>query len=535
MTAPYLHLYDTTLRDGAQTQGVDFTLDDKHKIARLLDELGVDYVEGGWPGANPVDDQFFAKPPQLAKAMFTAFGMTRRAGRSADNDPVLSPLLRGPAKAVTLVGKSSAEQVEQALGIAPDENLAMIADSLAALVARGKEAMFDAEHFFDGWKKDAGYGRAALKAALGAGASWVVLCDTNGGALPHEIAAIVREVATFIPTDRLGIHAHNDTGNAIANTLAAVREGASQVQGTLNGLGERCGNADLIALIPTLVLKMGFRTGVTPDGIRRLTQISRTFDERMNRTPDRHAPYVGASAFAHKAGLHASAIAKSPRFYEHLDPAAVGNAREVLLSDQAGRSNLLARFAEMGLAVSPSEEQVHELLRVLKERESEGWSYDGAAASFEVLALATLGLLPDYFELQRFRVINERRFSSKSEVADLSEASIKVLADGHVFHTVAEGNGPVNALDQALRQALGHIYPTLRDMQLVDYKVRILTPRAGTAALTRVIIESADEDGRVWQTVGVSGNIIDASYAALHDAIVWKLVTEERASAAQAA
>ena len=532
MTAPYLHLYDTTLRDGAQTQGVDFSVEDKHKIAHLLDELGVDYVEGGWPGANPVDDRFFAKPPVLARATFTAFGMTRRAGRSADNDPVLAPLLRGPAKAVTLVGKSSRRQVEDALGIEPDENLAMLASSLAALVARGKEALLDAEHFFDGWRQDSGYSRACLEAALGAGARWIVLCDTNGGTLPHEIAAIVREVTAFVPPDRLGIHTHDDTGNAIANTIAAVREGATQVQGTLNGLGERCGNADLISLIPTLTLKMGYRTGVSPDGIKRLTQISRTFDERMNRTPDRHAPYVGASAFAHKAGLHASAVAKAPHFYEHLDPGLVGNTRDVLLSDQAGRANLFARFAEMGLAAAPTDEQAHDLLRILKDREALGWSYDGAVASFEVLALRTLGLLPDFFELQRFRVINE---SFSSHTTDLSEASIKVVVDGHVFHTVAEGNGPVNALDQALRQALSHIYPTLRDMQLVDYKVRILTPRAGTAALTRVIIESADEDGRVWQTVGVSGNIIDASYAALHDAIVWKLVTDQRAAAAKAA
>ena len=535
MTSERIWLYDTTLRDGAQTQGVDFSVADKIKIARLLDELGIDYVEGGWPGANPTDDQFFAKPPILARATFTAFGMTRRAGRSADNDPVLSPLLRGQAKAVTLVGKSSREQVEEALGIELDENLRMIADSVAALVGRGKEAMFDAEHFFDGWKKDPGYGRAALEAAQGAGARWIVLCDTNGGTLPHEVAAITREVAAFVPPERLGIHTHDDTGNAVANSIAAVREGARQVQGTLNGLGERCGNANLVTLIPTLMLKMGFTTGVSRDGMKRLTQISRTFDERLNRTPNRHAPYVGASAFAHKAGLHASAVAKDPRFYEHLDPGLVGNTREVLVSDQAGRSNLMARFAEMGLAISPTAEQVQDLLRVIKEREAEGWAYDGAAASFEVLVRRSLGILPNFFELQRFRVINERRFDGRSQAVDLSEASIKVAAEGHVFHTVAEGNGPVNALDTALRTALGHIYPCLRDMQLVDYKVRILTPRAGTAAVTRVIIESADEDGRVWQTVGVSGNIIDASYAALSDAITWKLVTDQRMSAAEAA
>lgn len=536
MTGERLFLYDTTLRDGAQTQGVDFSAEDKLKIARLLDELGVDYVEGGWPGANPTDDAFFARPPRLANARLAAFGMTRRSGRSASNDPGLAPLLNGPAPVVTLVGKTSAVQVRGALGIDLDENLAMLRDSLEAAGARGKEPILDAEHFFDGWKADPGYARACLETALAAGARWVVLCDTNGGTLPHEVEAITASVAGFVPPERLGIHTHDDTGNAVANTLAAIRAGARHVQGTLNGLGERCGNANLVTLIPTLVLKLGYQTGVTPERLTRLTAISRTFDEQLNRTPNRHSAYVGASAFAHKGGLHASAVAKDPSFYEHIDPALVGNTRDVLVSDQAGRSNLQLRFAQMGLDRPVPPDAVDALLATIKEQEARGFAYDGAAASFELLVRRTLGEVPDYYRLSRFRVIDERRFNAKGELVTLSEATIKVEAAGRAFHTVADGNGPVNALDQALRQALAQIYPVLREMRLLDYKVRILTPEAGSAAVTRVIIESGDDRGRVWQTVGVSGNIIDASYNALSDAITYKLLLEgERAAQARPA
>ena len=383
--------------------------------------------------------------------------------------------------------------------------------------------MFDAEHFFDGFKEDAEYTLACLQAAHEAGARWIVLCDTNGGALPHEVEAIVARVAQRIPGERLGIHTHNDTENAVANSLAAVRAGARQVQGTVNGLGERCGNANLVSLIPTLRLKLGYEIGIGDAGLRHLTQLSRTFDERLNRTPNRHAPYVGASAFAHKAGLHASAVAKSPAFYEHIDPALVGNSRDILVSDQAGRANLMFRFAEMGLDVDPDPEQTAQLLALIKEREAKGWVYDGATASFEVLVRRALGQVPDYFDLLSFRVIDERRFNARGEHVTTSEATIKVSVGGQNFYTVADGNGPVNALDHALRQALAETYPALEHMQLIDYKVRILAPEQGTAAVTRVIIESGDGEGRVWQTVGVSGNIIDASYAALHDAITYQL------------
>jgi 2-isopropylmalate synthase len=520
-----LYLYDTTLRDGGQTQGVDFTTADKVAIAQLLDQLGIDYVEGGWPGANPTDDGFFANPPALARAKLCAFGMTRRAGRSAANDPGLAALLQSRTDAVTLVGKSSARQVKLALGVALDENLRMIEESVAEACRRMPEVMFDAEHFFDGYLADPEYALACLDAARRSGARWMVLCDTNGGRLPHEIASIVEEVAARIPPSELGIHAHNDTENAVANTLAAVRAGARQVQGTLNGLGERCGNANLIALIPTLMLKMDYATGVSESGLRHLTDLSRAVDERLNRTPDRHAAYVGACAFTHKAGLHAAAVAKDPSSYEHVPPEVVGNRRHVAVSDQAGRANLLTRLGEIGLRV-PGENQLRDLLGAVKEREANGYAYEGAEASFELLARRTLGQVPDFFRLSSFRIIDERRYNARNELVTLSEATIKVEVGAARRMIVAEGNGPVHALDTALRQALSPTYPALEHMHLADYKVRILTPEAGAAAVTRVIIESADAGGRRWSTVGVSTNVIDASYAALHDAITYKLFVD---------
>jgi 2-isopropylmalate synthase len=527
-----LFLYDTTLRDGAQTQGVDFTAADKVAIALMLDQLGVDYIEGGWPGANPTDDGFFANPPKLAHARLCAFGMTRRAGRSAANDPGLALLFQGGAEVITLVGKTSTLQVEQALGVAPDENLRMIEDSVAEAARRVPEVMFDAEHLFDGYLADPGYALACLEAADRAGARWIVLCDTNGGRLPHEIAGVVERVAGTVPPERLGIHTHNDTENAVANTLAAVQAGARQVQGTLNGLGERCGNANLVSLIPTLILKMGYETGIGADGLAHLTAISRALDERLNRTPDRHAAYVGANAFAHKAGLHASAVAKHAACYEHIDPQVVGNRRNIVISDQAGRANLLARLGDLGLTEPPTDAQVRALLASIKEREANGYAYEGAAASFELLARRALGQVPDYFRLISFRIIDERRFNARNELVTLSEATIKVEVGGAQRMIVAEGNGPVNALDTALRQALSGTFPALEHMHLADYKVRILTPDAGTAAVTRVIIESVDDDGRRWSTVGVSTNVIDASYNALHDSITYKLLVDGAAAAA---
>jgi len=518
-----IYLFDTTLRDGAQTQGVDFSVADKAAIARELDRLGIDYVEGGWPGANPTDDAFFADPPELHNATFTAFGMTRRPGRSAANDPGLAGLLNAKCAAVCMVGKTWDFHVDVALNIPREENLSLIADSIALIRERKGEALFDAEHFFDGYKANPDYAMQCLLAAYEAGARWIVLCDTNGGTLPDEIERIVRVVTERIPGDRLGIHTHNDTENAVANSLAAVRAGARMVQGTINGLGERCGNANLVSLIPTLVLKMGFETGIPADGLRRLTHVSRTLDERLNRAPNRHAPYVGESAFAHKGGLHVSAVEKDPTCYEHIDPALVGNQRAIVVSDQAGRSNILARFREIGIEIDPRDERVNGLVDQVKRREYDGYAYDGAEASFELLARRALQEVPDFFRLQSFRVIDERRWNARDELITLSEATIKLDVGGHSLMTVAEGNGPVNALDIALRKALLPAYPELERLRLVDYKVRILTPNDGTKAVTRVMIESTDGHGNRWSTVGVSANVIDASYNALHDSLTYRL------------
>ena len=518
-----VYLFDTTLRDGAQMQGVDFGVPDKETIARELDRIGMDYIEGGWPGANPTDDAFFAKPPALKRARFTAFGMTRRPGRSIGNDPGLAALLNTTAPTICMVGKSWDFQVDVALGCSHEENLAMIRDSVAHVVGKGREALFDAEHFFDGYKANPSYALATAKAALEAGARWVVLCDTNGGTLPEEVERITAEVAKTIPGARLGIHAHNDTENAVANSLAAVRAGARMVQGTLNGLGERCGNANLVSLIPTLILKMGCETGISAEGLRQLTHLSRVLDERLNRAPNRHAPYVGEAAFAHKGGLHVSAVEKDPRTYEHIQPELVGNRRRIVVSDQSGRANILARFREIGLEVDPADPKVSALVELVKAREYEGYAYDGAEASFELLARRALDRVPEYFRLIRFRVMDDRRVNARGELITESEATITIQVGAEQLMTVATGNGPVNALDTALRKALLPGYPALAEMRLVDYKVRILTPHAGTKAVTRVMIESADGEGERWTTVGVSPNIIDASFNALHDAITWRL------------
>jgi 2-isopropylmalate synthase len=521
-----IYLYDSTLRDGAQTQGVDFSVTDKEAIARALDGLGIDYVEGGWPGANPTDTKFFAALPKLARAKISAFGMTRRAGRSAENDPGLNALLNTGADAVCMVGKSWDYQAKEALGIDLDENVAMIEDSVRHALTKVPEVMFDAEHFFDGFKSNPDYALRCLKAAHAAGARWMVMCDTNGGSLPHEVEAIVARVVEHVPGDHLGIHCHNDTGNAVANSLLAARAGVRQIQGTLNGLGERCGNADLVSIIPTLMLKMGFTTGLSAGDLTRLTHVSRLLDERLNRAPSRNAPYVGESAFAHKGGLHVSAVEKDPRCYEHVVPELVGNHRRIVVSDQSGRSNVLARFREIGLEIDPDDPKVTRLLETVKAREFDGYAYDGAEASFELLARDAIEGLPEYFRCNSFRVIDERRWNAKGELVTLSEATVKLQVNGTQFMAVEEGNGPVNALDAALRKVLTVNYPQLAQVRLIDYKVRILTPGEGTGAVTRVMIESADEHGEHWSTVGVSTNIIDASYRALHDSIVYKLYRE---------
>jgi len=528
MSKERLYLFDTTLRDGAQTQGVDFSVEDKRLIASLLDRLGLDYVEGGYPGANPTDTDFFSTDPGLRKATFTAFGMTKRAGRSADNDPGLAAILDSAASAVCLVGKSWDFHVDVALGITNEENLDCIADSVRTIIARGREAMIDCEHFFDGYKANPDYALACVKAALDNGARWAILCDTNGGTLPHEVEEIVTEITRHVPGDKLGIHCHNDTENAVANTLAAVRAGVRQVQGTLNGLGERCGNANMVSLIPTFMLKSEFadrfEIGVTAEGLKELTHVSRTLDELLNRAPDRYAPYVGESAFASKAGIHVSAIMKNPATYEHVAPESVGNKRRMLVSDQSGKSNVMAQFEAAGMEVDPSDPRVNRLLDEVKEREYLGYSYDGAEASFELLARRMLGNVPDFFTVNSFRVLVERRYNALGELVTMSEATVKVDVDGEKYISVGEGNGPINALDQALRKDLGKYQSFIDDIRLVDFKVRILT--GGTEAVTRVLIESADAKGNRWFTVGVSANIVDASFQALTDSITYKLLRD---------
>lgn len=528
-----LYIYDTTLRDGQQTQGVQFSTPEKHQIAAVLDELGVDYIEGGWPGANPTDSEFFEDKPKL-KARFTAFGMTKRAGRSADNDEVLAAVMNAGTSSVCLVGKSHDFHVETALGITLAENTENIAKSVEHIVASGREALFDAEHFFDGYKANPAYALEAVKAAYEAGARWVVLCDTNGGTMPSEIGAIVAAViAAGIPGDHLGIHTHNDTENAVAGSLAAVEAGARQIQGTLNGLGERCGNANLTTLIPTLLLKepyaSQFDIGVSREALSGLVKASRLLDDILNRVPQRQAPYVGASAFAHKAGLHASAILKDPSTYEHIDPATVGNDRIIPMSNQAGQSNLRRRLAEAGLEVEKGNPALVRILDVIKARESEGYTYDSAQASFELLARAELGQLPAFFEVKRYKVTVERRKNKYNRMVSLSEAVVVVKVDGEKKLSVSESmddtgsdRGPVNALAKALIKDLGRYSEVLADMRLVDFKVRIT--QGGTEAVTRVIIDSEDGQGRRWSTVGVSPNIVDASFDALLDAINWKLL-----------
>jgi len=529
MTRDRIYLFDTTLRDGAQTQGVDFSVEDKRVISRALDVLGIDYVEGGWPGANPTDTAFFSQPPKLSNAKLTAFGMTRRPGRSAENDPGLAALLDADVRAVCLVGKTWDFHVDVALNISGQENLEVIGDSVAAICKRNREALFDAEHFFDGFKANPEFALDCLVAAYEAGARWVVLCDTNGGTLPDEIGEIVAKVAERVPGDHLGIHCHNDTDNAVANSLAAVQAGVRQIQGSLNGLGERCGNANLVSLIPTLMLKDGYRdrfeTGISDDSLTTLTATSRLLDELLNRQPNRNAPYVGASAFAHKGGLHVSAVLKNPSTYEHVLPDAVGNERHVLISDQAGRSNIMARLAEAKIDVEENDPRIGRILETVKQQEFLGYSYDGAGASFELMARRALDQVPEYFDVDSFKVTVERRHNAKGELITVSEAVVKVVVDGQLLMSVGEGNGPVNALDNALRKDLGKYTEYIADLKLVDFKVRILNQQ-GTEAVTRVLIESADSGAQGWFTVGVSPNIVDASFQALFDSITYKLFRE---------
>ncbi|MDB9744564.1 citramalate synthase [Pelagibacteraceae bacterium] len=526
MNKEKIFIFDTTLRDGAQTEGVDFSVEDKNKIANVLSDVGVDYIEGGWPGANPVDTEFFSKPLKLGKSIFTAFGMTKKTGRSAENDPSLSPLINAPCPAVCVVGKTWDFHVKIALGIKNEENLENIKETAKYIVKTGKEFLFDAEHFFDGYKSNPIYALDCLKHAFDQGARWIVLCDTNGGTLPHEVGEIVSKVTKVIPGKNLGIHAHNDTENAVANSLTAIQAGVRQVQGTINGLGERCGNANLMSVIPTLSLKESFSNkydlNIKKEKLSSLTECSRLLDEILNRKPNKNLPYVGASAFSHKGGLHVSAVQKDPKTYEHVDPKLIGNHRNIIVSNQAGRSNILSRLEKYGVTIDSKDKNVQKILDEVKEREFSGYSYDGADASFELLANRLLGKVPEYLKVESYNV------SVSKSVKITTKANVVFLIDGKKIECTGEGNGPVNALDNAIRSNFKKVekyYNFFSDLKLLDYKVRILN--TGTEATTRVLIESTDKTGVSWFTVGVSPNIIEASFKALIDSLDYKLYKEK--------
>jgi 2-isopropylmalate synthase len=518
-----VYLFDTTLRDGQQTTGVNFTVSDKMIIAEALDDLGVDYIEGGWPGANPTDDEFFNREINFKNSSFTAFGMTRKPGKSAANDPGLNSLTNSKASSICIVGKSSLFQVEEVLSIDKNENLLMISESIQQINKIKKEALFDAEHFFDGYKYDKNYSIECLKAAYDSGAKWIILCDTNGGTLPKEIFKIIGEVIKFIPGSRLGIHAHNDTENAVSNSLAAIEAGVRHVQGTINGLGERCGNTNLISLIPTLVLKTNYITNINKDKLQSLTKVSRLVDKLLNINSKKQSPYVGEYAFSHKGGLHASAVEKNPSTYEHIKPELVGNTRNVIISDQAGKSNLLNQLNKMSINIS--NDKLIDILRIIKEREADGFSYDTALASFEILVRKEIGEIKEFYSLQKFRVTSERRWNAKGLLITESEATINVNISNQKEDkmTVGIGKGPVEAIDSALKKALIAFYPSLKSLKLTDFKVMILSSEKGTGAITRVLIESSDDTNKHWTTIGVSPNIIDASYNAIYDSITYKL------------
>jgi 2-isopropylmalate synthase len=523
MKSRKVEIYDTTLRDG--TQGEDFSLsvEDKLRVAQQLDELGIPYIEGGWPGASPRDTRFFkeVKGLPLERSKIVAFGATRKADNRVEEDGNLKALLQAGTEVVTLVGKSWDIHVTKVLGTTLKKNLEMISDSVSYLKSKKKTVFLDAEHFFDGFKENPEYAVQTLQAAWKAGADCVILCDTNGGTLPLEIEEILQKTKREF-SGAFGIHAHNDSDLAVANSLAAVAMGAVQVQGTINGMGERCGNANLCSIIANLNLKMGIEC-ISPDQLSRLRDVSHFVSETANIPPNRHQPYVGESAFSHKAGLHVHAVKKKAALYEHVAPESVGNRQRLLLSDHAGRSTILHKLEEFGISIKADHPKLQEILNLLKEREDEGYQYEGAEGSFELLVKKSLGIHKSFFDLIGYRVIVERRQENENPV---SEATIQVAVGNDVEHTAAEGHGPVNALDHALRKALDKFYPSLRDVRLVDYKVRVLTGRSGTASRVRVLIESADKT-REWGTVAVSENIIQASWHALVDSIEYKLLKDE--------
>jgi len=528
-----VYIYDTTLRDGAQTRGVSFSLEDKLRITQALDELGIHYIEGGWPGSNPKDLAYFkeVKKLKLATAKIVAFSSTKRKGVKIEEDANIQELIRTEVPAVTVFGKSWNLHAEVGLGISLEENLELIYQTIEYLKRYFEEVFFDAEHFFDGFKADREYALKTLKAAEEAGADCLVLCDTNGGTLWYETEEIIKEVLKEVKAP-IGIHAHNDSDMAVVNSLIAARNGAVQIQGTINGLGERSGNANLCSIIPNLVLKMGVKS-IPEENLKKLSWVSRLVSELSNRPHPANLPYVGDNAFAHKAGVHVSAVEKNPKLYEHIEPELVGNKRKIMVSELSGRSNIVSKAKELGIALEKDSHEVKKILAKVKELEAQGYHFEGAEASLELLFKETLGRAKKYFELKGFRVLTEKRSEDEEAYA---EATIKVEIPEEVArerglkerfeHTAAEGRGPVEALDKALRKALEKFYPSIREVKLTDYKVRILNEAAGTEASPRVLIESTDGE-RKWGTVGVSPNIIEASWLALADALKYKLMVEE--------
>ena len=516
----HIALYDTTLRDGTQGEEVSLSVEDKLSIARVLDEFGIDYIEGGWPGSNPRDVEFFlrARSLHLLHAQLAAFGSTRRAKNRVQDDPNISALLAAETPVVTIFGKSWLLHVREALQIGEDENLDIIADSVSHLARHGREVIYDAEHFFDGYKDNRDYALKTLRAALQGGAKIVVLCDTNGGSLPEEVALVVEDVRTAINA-AIGIHTHNDGELAVANTLAAVRNGAVHVQGTINGYGERCGNANLCSIIPNLQLKLGYSC-VSQQHLARLTNLSKYVADHANLAQGKHLPFVGQSAFAHKGGVHVSAVMKNNHTYEHIEPEVVGNRRRVLVSDLSGRSNVAYKAHELGIHLEDNSPATQRIVDEIKTREHDGYHYEDADGSLELLIKQKLDTWQEFFSLDGFKVIIHKE---SSDAAPVSEALIKVRVGREVEHTAAEGDGPVNALDNALRKALEKFYPALKNVVLSDYKVRVLDGFDGTGARVRVLITSRDDESS-WNTVGVSNNIIEASWKALVDSIYFYLL-----------
>lgn len=520
-----IEIYDTTLRDGAQGEGVNFSLEDKVLIARRLDDVGVDFIEGGYPLSNPKDAEFFQRlvAEPLKKSRLCAFGMTRRKGIDAADDPGMKALMQSQAPIITIVGKTSDFHVNEVLRVSLEENLAMIRDTVAYFVSQGREVIYDAEHFFDGWKANQSYAAQTIAAAAEAGAMRIVMCDTNGGSMPEEVAAISQAAAKAVSVP-LGIHTHNDCDLAAANSLAAVDAGATHVQGTINGLGERCGNADLISVMANLALKKNGYKVLNGDGVEHLAELSRYVYEIANMAYRSNQAFVGPSAFAHKGGMHVHAINRVAESYEHIPPESVGNTRRVLVSELSGRSNIIAMTTKMNL--QEDKELMNRVLQDVVDRENRGYQYEAAEASFALLVQKLAGTFTPHFELVKYHTNVESRMGGPP----LTEATIKLLIKEQVRHEVAEGDGPVNALDAALRKALAEHYPSLSEMQLVDYKVRVINSEAATAASVRVIIESRDADGEVWGTVGVNENVIQASWDALVDSFEYKLCKGKSAS-----